>query len=128
MAQAIVRLATLSLCPQFGISLTGGAGLMNYLMGFGDGVCMLGCGAFFTSLSLLVASLGLRPEEVRVLRRQRVLQLGALATLSLGAFAFAGATLETTLALAWMLGAMLGGSCLLQLGWVIRRTAIAGAR
>lgn len=127
MIHFLVGLATLALCPQFGISLTSSMGLMHYLMRFGESVCMLGCGAFFTGSSLLVASLALRPEEVRVLSRTRVLQIVSLATLSLGALIGVGAEVVVSFGLVWVLGAVLGGTGFLQLGWTIRKAAIQGA-
>jgi hypothetical protein len=113
--------ATLLFCPQFGFSVTSSMGLMPYLMRYGDGVCMLGCGALFTSLSLLATSFVLRPEEVRVLERNRVVQVAALSTLSLGALLCFGSSIVLTLGLVWFLGALLGGIASLELGWFIRR-------
>jgi len=120
----LVGFATLTLCPQFGISLTSSMGLMQYLMHFGESVCMLGCGILFMGLSFLVASLALRPEEVKVLRRNRVLQIALLAPLSLGAFLALGGEVEPSMGMVWSLGAIVGGSALLQIGWSIRRAAI----
>lgn len=127
MIHFLVGVATLALCPQFGVSLTSGMGLMTYLMQFGESVCMLGCGAFFTGLSLLVASLALRPEEVSVLCRTRVLQIGSLAALSLGALIGVGGEVVASFGLIWILGAIVGGTGFLQLGWTIRKVAIQGA-
>ncbi len=124
--QFFVGLATLAVCPQFGLSLTSSMGLMQYLMKYGEAVCMLGCGALFTGASVLVASFALRPEEVKVLRRNRVLQLTSLATLSLGAFVCLGGEVVATLGLVWVLGAVVGGAGLLQLGWTVRRLAVQG--
>ncbi len=112
------------MCPQFGLSLTSSRGLMPYLMEYGESVCMLGCGVLFMGLSFLVASLALRPEEVTVLRRNRVLQISLLALLSLGAFAGFGGEVAPALGMVWALGAIVGGSALLQFGWTIRRAAI----
>lgn len=117
----LVGAATLLACPQFGVSLTGSHGLMHYLMQYGDSVCMLGCGAFFTAFSLLIASLALRPEEVRALKNSQILQLALLTTYSLGVLLFVGAQLVLTLALIWSLGAILGGALSLEAGWAVRR-------
>lgn len=125
--QFLIGSASLLFCPQFGVAFTSSMGIMPYLMRFGDGVCMLGCGAVFTSLSLLVSSLVLPPEAVRVLKRGRILQLVSLATLSLGAFLCVGGEVVATLGLAWILGALLGGAATLELGWRIRRLAAAGS-
>jgi hypothetical protein len=119
-----VGAATLLACPQFGLSYFGNHGLMHYLMQYGEGVCMLGCGAFFTVFSVLAASLVLRPEEVRAFKGNEILQLASLVTLSIGAFLFAGGTIVFTLALIWSLGAILGGAISLEAGWAIRKTII----
>jgi len=122
----IVGVATLALCPQFGVSLTSSMGLMHYLMQFGESVCMMGCGAVFVGSSLLVASLVLRPEEVKVLRKNRVLQILSLSTLSLALLIGVGGEVVLSFGLAWVLGAILGGTGLLQIGWTIRRAAVQG--
>ena len=121
----VVGAFTLLFCPQFGVSLTSGRGLMPYLMKYGESLCMLGCGALFTALSILVASLVLRPEEVRVLKEKELLQLALLSTLSLGALALLGGEFALTFALVWLLGAILGGAITLEAGWAYRR-AFAG--
>ncbi|MBS1963240.1 MAG: hypothetical protein JST04_13575 [Bdellovibrionales bacterium] len=121
-----VGFATLSMCPQFGVSLTSSMGLMQYLMKYGEGVCMLGCGALFLGASVLVASFVLKPEEVKVLRRNRVLLLSSLAALSLGILVGVGGEVVATLGLVWVLGAVVGGSGLMQLGWTLRKLAIQG--
>jgi len=120
---AVVGAFTLLGCPQFGLSYFGNHGLMHYLMQYGDNVCMLGCGAFFTMFSLLVASFVLRPEEVRAFKGNEILQLASLVTLSIGAFLFAGGTIVFTLALIWSLGAILGGAISLEAGWAYRKIA-----
>ncbi len=119
--QAIVGFVSLLFCPQFGISLTSSLGIMPYLMKFGESVCMLGCGALFAGLSLMAASLFLRPEEVRALKQHEVLHLVSLATLSLGAFLCLGGEVVFTLGLVWLFGAVLGGVVSLETGWALRR-------
>lgn len=117
---------TLSVCPQFGFRLLGdGMGLMHYFMDFGDYGCKIACGAFFSGVSLLVASVALRPEEVRVLRRNRALQLGALTLLSLCFFIMFRADMVLGLTAAWFFGSVLGGLLTLELGFAMRFRAIA---
>lgn len=123
LVHAIVGSLTLLICPQFGFSFTSSHGLMPYLMKYGESVCMLGCGALFTGLSVLAVSLALRPEEVRVLKQTEVLQLAVLASLSLGAFICLGASIVASLGLVWALGSILGGALSLELGWAYRRFA-----
>lgn len=123
----LVGLTTLLFCPQFGLSFTSSMGLMPYLMKYGESVCMLGCGAFFTGISLLVVSLVLRPEEVRALKERQVLQLAFLSTLSLGAFVCLGGEVVLSLGLAWALGAIVGGALTLEAGWACRRRIAYGS-
>lgn len=119
--QAVAGGVSLLYCPQFGVSFTSSHGLMHYLMQYGETVCMVGCGALFTGASLLVASFALRPEEVRVFREHRLLQMTSIAALSIGAFFCVGGTIVGGLALVWALGAIVGGMVTLELGWSIRR-------
>ena len=125
--QAVVGAVSLLFCPQFGVSLTSSLGIMPYLMKFGESVCMLGCGGLFAGLSLLAASLLLKPEEVRSLKQHEVLHLVSLATLSLGAFLCLGGEIVFTLGLVWLLGAVLGGAISLEAGWALRRVVVRRA-
>lgn len=118
---AFVGTATMLACPQFGFSFTGSHGVLHYLMRYGESVCMLACGAIFTAFSLLVASLVLKPEEVRAFRGNQVLQLASLSTLSLGVFLCVGASIVFTLGLVWALGAIVGGAISLEAGWAYRK-------
>jgi hypothetical protein len=113
--------ATLSVCPQFGFRIFGqGMGLMHTFMALGPYGCMVACGAFFTSLSLLIAALLLSPEEVRKIRQNRVLTLGTLVLLSMGFFIMTDADILLSLAIAWFSGALIGSILTLELGWFIR--------
>jgi hypothetical protein len=116
----LVGTTTLLFCPQFGINLLPGMGLMALFMRFGETVCMVGCGAVFMGASALIASFLLRPEEVKVIRKNEILQIGILATLSIGAFICLGATIIFSLGLAWLFGSVIGGLATLELGWLIR--------
>jgi hypothetical protein len=118
----VIGTVTLALCPQFGFRLVGdGMGLMTYFMGLGVHGCMAACGALFVGSSLAAAGLLLKPEEVRVLRQQQVLQLAALSLLSLGAFLMVDAEILVGFAFAWALGSLLGGALMLELSWGLRK-------
>ena len=119
--QFIIGTASLLICPQFGVSLGSGHGLMHYLMRFGSGVCMLGCGAIFTGASLFLAGTLLKTEEVRALRSHRFLHMASVATLSLGAFLCVGGEIVASLGIIWLAGAILGGLATLEAGWKLRR-------
>lgn len=122
--QVVVGFVTLLFCPQFGVSITSSHGLMPYLMEFGDSVCMLGCGAVFTSLSLFTASLLLRPEEVRAIKQNQVLLLASLSTLSLGVLIFFGGEVVFAMGLAWLLGSIVGSALTLEAGWALRKSIV----
>lgn len=117
-------LTSLVFCPQFGISLGSSHGLMSYLMNYGEEVCMLGCGILFMGLGLLAVALFLKPEEVRVFRSYRILQLAFFSLLSISAFYCAGGEVIASSALIWSLGAILGGATSLDLGWRMRKVYI----
>lgn len=118
--QVFVGAFVLLFCPQFGLNLFPGMGLMSLFMRFGEGACMMGCGAVFLGTSGLVGALVLRPEEIRVVRSSRPLQLGLMALLSTGVFVCLGADMVVTLGLAWVVGSVVGGLASLELGWVVR--------
>ncbi|MBY0472137.1 hypothetical protein K2X30_13300 [bacterium] len=108
-------------CPQFGLGFTNDMGLMALFMRFGDQACMLGCGAVFMSGSALTASLVLRSEEIRVIRKTELLQISSLALLSMGVFICAGVGVVASLGAFWILGSILGGLGTFELGWALRR-------
>jgi hypothetical protein len=117
----VVALITLSICPQFGIRLLGdGMGLMSAFMKLGDLGCPLACGFFFTGTTLLAASLVLRPEEIRALRRNRFTELVALTLLSLGFFVMIRAEIALGFALLWIIGSIVGSLLALEVGWITR--------
>lgn len=120
LVQAVVGTLTLLFCPQFGISILPGMGLMHLFMQFGATVCMAACGVIFLGAGALVSSLVLKPEEVKIIRRNRTLQLAILSTLSIGTFICLGASVVATLGGAWIVGSTIGGVLTLELGWYIR--------
>jgi hypothetical protein len=59
---------TLLVCPQFGIGpIGGGKGLMGFMEAFGHTACGLFCGAFFMSLTAIVAPISLQKPVLRAL-------------------------------------------------------------
>lgn len=57
-------LATLSVCPQFGVGpLVAGHGIGHLFMQFGEVACAAFCGAFYLSISTFVALMVLKPYE-----------------------------------------------------------------
>lgn len=118
---SFTAVVTLSICPQFGFRVFGeGMGLLHVFMSFGPYGCMLACGAFFTGLSLLIAAMTLKAEEVRKIRNHRLLSLGTLTLLSLGFFIMVDTNILASLGLTWFAGSLLGSTLALELGWRLR--------
>jgi len=118
---AVMGFITLLFCPQFGLGFTDGMGLMALFMRFGDQACMVGCGAVFMGGSLFTASLVLRNEELRVIRKTELLQVSTLALLSMGVFICAGLGVVASLGAFWGLGSIIGGLGTFELGLAVRR-------
>lgn len=119
----VVGSLTLLFCPQFGLSLSSGMGLMHYLMQYGDAFCMFGCGVFFLGTSALVASIVLRLEEIRVVRKTELFQFSILAIVSAGIFLGLGPHDFGTLAILWMAGSIIGALATMEISWAIRSFA-----
>ncbi|MBL7714562.1 MAG: hypothetical protein JNL01_03780 [Bdellovibrionales bacterium] len=119
-------LFTLSVCPQFGFKLFGSdPGLMHYFMALGETGCAIACGSFFVGTSLAVAILILSQDELRHLRRNRFLELGALVLLSMGAFVMRDpSTTLTGFGVAWLFGALMTAGATVEVGWAIRKFAV----
>jgi hypothetical protein len=126
--QLLVGALVLLFCPQFGINLFPGMGLMALFMRFGEIGCMVGCGSVFLGASSLLGSLVLRPEELKVIRKSRFLQLGTMTLLSGGVFVCLGGEMVVGLGVAWVLGGLLGGIATLELGWRARAWTYRTAR
>jgi hypothetical protein len=116
----VIGTATLLVCPQFNVHLVPGMGLMSVFEKFGEIGCTLACGALFLSGSFLLASLVLRPEEVRVVRRTKLPQILGIGTLSIVAFLMVGASAVFAGAFIWIVGSMLGALATLEGGWLVR--------
>jgi len=109
---------SLTICPQSGLGQ--GIGLMRFFMQLGPHVCSIACGAIFISIGIILSFFLLRPEELRVLRRTRFLQLTVLAMTSLLGFICAGAQVLVTIAAFWLFGAMVGGLLTLEVSYRIK--------
>jgi len=121
-----MSLVTLSVCPQFGFRILGeGMGLMRLFMVFGEYGCIVACGFFFLGMSLLAATLILRPEEIKVIRKNKFSELAVLTFLSLGFFLMIDAEVVFGIAVAWFFGSLAGGFALLEAGWALRRRVLA---
>lgn len=118
---AVLSVVTLSICSQFGVQLFPLLDLMNTFMFYaGHTYCMAFCGALYIGSSALSLSLVLTPEQVRVVRKNSLLQLLILSFLSLAILLFFGAEILLFPALLWLSGALIAGVLSLELGWSLR--------
>ena len=118
---SFVAVVTLSICPQFGFRVWGdGMGLMRVFMNLGTYGCLIACGAFFTSMSLVAASFILKGEDLRTIRNNRWLTLGSMVSMSLGFFVMLDAEILFGLTTAWLVGAFAGSLLTLEVTWRLR--------
>lgn len=123
----VVGLLNLILCPQFGVGFVRESGLFEFFMLFGHHACKAFCGAFFLGSGLLLSTVILKIEDLKVLRHYRFLQVSALSSIALVFFVAAGGSVYFTAALYWFLGAILGGVACLEVGFRLRRQFAASA-
>ncbi len=114
----ISGILSLAVCPQFGFGNS--FWLMRSFMRFGPHVCSIACGAIFISFGIILSFFLLRPEELRVLRKTRFLQLAVLSGLTLSGFICAGAEVFLAVALFWLLGAVVGGLLTLEVSYRVK--------
>lgn len=99
---------TLMACPQFGTRLFfKGDGLMHWFMEISPLFCMSFCGAFYLSVTFLLARWTLKYDEWLVITRSRTLSIGVLALLSLGTFAMLARGISLEAGVFWLFGATL---------------------
>lgn len=115
---------TLIFCPQFGIGVHAQSELLYGIFRWlGEYGCMIACGAFFLGTTGFFAALLLRVQEVRVIRKSRGLQWALLSFISVGfflAFQEQEMAIPAGLVVAWIIGALLGGSSVFGLGYLLR--------
>lgn len=107
---------TLSVCPQFGFKTFNlDVNLMHSFMFFGVPFCYLLCGAFFTTSSILTASLILKRDEVRALRYQKTYSTLLLILSSVSFFLIMQPDLFLEFSLMWLIGAVAGAATSLEI-------------
>lgn len=115
---------TLIFCPQFGIAFhSRSESLYDTFRWLGEYGCMVACGAFFLGTTGLVAALLLKAQEVRVIRKSRGLQWALLSFVSVGfflAFQEQEMAIPGGLVVAWVVGALLGGTSVFGLSYSLR--------
>ncbi|MBO9668136.1 MAG: hypothetical protein J7501_15145 [Bdellovibrio sp.] len=101
---------TLMACPQFGFRLVfQGEGLMHYFMKISPMFCQTFCGAFYLAVTFVLARMIMKYDEWLIIMRSRVLAVGGLALLSLGAFAMIAGGISWEAGVFWVFGAALAG-------------------
>jgi hypothetical protein len=62
--QALGALFSMSVCPQFGLGLVEGHGIVHAIRHYGDWVCAAFCGGLFLTSGMLLAFLAMKGEEL----------------------------------------------------------------
>lgn len=113
--------ASLLICPQFNLSLSGKKDLYYYFhQALGHEGCMLVCGAIFLGSGALASALLLRKAEVQWVRQSLMMAFILLALVSLGVFFIFGAQIYLDLAAPWLMGAVIGGASTFKLTGLFR--------
>ena len=94
--------------------------LSEYFMKFGHSTCMVFCGVLFIGISIFASGYILRSEELRVLRRSAFIQSLGLGAISLFGFWLFGAEIAISIALLWLIGALIGGISISELVFRMR--------
>lgn len=118
---SLVSVATMSLCPQFGIRVFGeGAGLTRYFMAMGMSACMSFCGVLFLGMSFLLAPMLMNRYENKALHNFRLIHLLLVGVLSLTFFMSFDAEAVFEYSVYWLSGALIGGYLFFSLGQRLR--------
>jgi hypothetical protein len=119
----VIGFLSLSICHQFDMNPFGTEHSLSdwFMSTWGNSACMISCGVFFVSFSILTAGYFLSAEEFRVMRRTEIIQILALGSLSLIVFYFLGTALALAIAALWLTGALFGGLITTEAMWALRR-------
>jgi len=119
--QTFIGILTLLFCPQFEISLTNNHDLYHYFhYTFGTYGCFAICGALFVGSGAIFASYLLKKSEVRKIRSNKSLCYLAISLIAVSLFILFGAEVYLTAALAWLVGAVLGGLLMVEVNGIFR--------
>ncbi|MCP3931546.1 MAG: hypothetical protein GY705_20875 [Bacteroidetes bacterium] len=119
--QAFVGVLTLLFCPQFELSLTNNHDLYHYFhYTFGTYGCFAICGALFIGSGAIFASYLLKKSEVKKIRSNKSLCYLAISLIAVSLFILFGAEIYLAAALAWLIGAILGGLLMVEINGFFR--------
>lgn len=116
---AVAGPLSLLVCPQMGVGAHHSP-LMHLFMQFGPLTCHAICASFFSLLCLTLSSFLIQPEELRVLRNNRVTITFAISTSALAVFVCTTPVIFSGVALIWLLGAVIGGITGVEIGHLAR--------
>jgi hypothetical protein len=120
--QAFIGFLTLIFCPQFNLSLTNNYELFHYFHhNFGENICMVICGSIFIGSGAVFAAYLLKSSEIKKIKESRILYYTSVSILALSSFFLLGSKVYLTLALYWLIGAILGGLIIFEFNRVIRK-------
>ena len=111
----IVGLASMFVCPQFGLGFGPFGHLLHGIfMAYGDKVCAATCGALFLLITTSAGLLVLTPAERRIARTRALFQSLAMTMGFLVLFKILGAEVALDLAVLWLGAAVLSGFAVLS--------------
>jgi hypothetical protein len=120
--QAFIGTLTLFFCPQFSLSLTNRHDIFHFFHhNFGEWGCMVACGFLFVGSGALFASILLKKAETHLIVQSKYLYYLAISGIAVLGFLLLGAEVYLDLAMAWMVGGILSGATLVNLGEFARR-------
>lgn len=120
--QTLVGFLTLTLCPQFSLSLTNKHELFHYFhYKFGESICMMICGSIFIGTGAIVAAYVLKKSEVQKIRSSTFLYYFTITSIALASFTMIGTEIYLRLASLWFLGALIAGMSMFELNFRLRK-------
>ncbi|MFN8369055.1 MAG: hypothetical protein U0T83_00350 [Bacteriovoracaceae bacterium] len=119
--QIISGIFILSFCPQLGVGFFPNSHFAHILMSFGEFYCNLICGAFFVGTSMLLSTFIFNFDELRVLKRNKIISTGTISLISLVGFHFLGAQFELVIFASWFLGAIISGILGIEIGGALKK-------
>ncbi|MCB1196862.1 MAG: hypothetical protein KDK51_00695 [Deltaproteobacteria bacterium] len=123
---AFIGTLTLTLCPQFSMSLTHQHHMFHYFHHtFGKYVCMFICGTIFIGTGAVFAAYLLKKSEVLLIRKTKWLYYTSMSMIAVLSFILLGADVYLPLALCWFAGASISGIALFDLNYKVRQVLMS---
>ena len=114
--QFLAGLSTLSICSQFGLSFFGIEGLWSFFQKFGDTACMALCGGLFIGSGASITMLVLRPEEIRVIWKDKWVLYLFFTLFYMGLFSLLGTQHNNhSMMMAWLVGGFTTSQIIIKL-------------